>query len=102
MSDHNGIGPAVPIDRRRGPEQQVLGIMLRDRLAIDEVRRILPNENYFGLHHHQVIYRAIVDLHADAQPIDLVFLTEELQRRRQIEEVGGYAYLAEIHEGAGT
>lgn len=102
VNGNNPTGVVVPADRRRGPEQQVLGIMLRDRLAIDEVRRILPREELFGLHHHQVIYRTIVDLHADGKPIDLVFLAEELKRRKQIEEVGGYAYLAEIHEGAGT
>jgi replicative DNA helicase len=42
------------------------------------------------------IFGAIMDLMAAGKPADLITLTDELQRRRQLEEIGGPAYLTHL------
>src|SRR5690606_19367897 len=48
------------------------------------------------------IFQAIIDLADSGQPVDLVILAERLKQQKQIEDVGGYAYLAELWEAAPT
>lgn len=100
MYDHAPETPAVPIDQRRRAEQAVLGAMLRDRLCIPDVVRVLRRATMFGLYHHQLIFDAIISLHADARPIDLVTVCELLVQRHQLDDVGKYVYLAELLKAA--
>lgn len=92
--------PPVEHTVRRRAEQCVLGAMLRDRLCIPDVVRVLPKESMFGMYGHQILYRVIVDLHSDARPIDLVIVADLLRERKQIEDAGGYQYLADVFTAA--
>jgi len=96
----SGDSPVVPVEHRRRAEQATIGSMIRDRLVIPDVVRLLPREEMLGLHHHQLAYRAVVDLHADARPIDLVAVADLLRERGQLADAGGYGYLAELWESA--
>jgi len=51
---------------------------------------------------HQKIFQAISDLYNDGKPVDLVILFETLKARKQLEDVGGAAYLGELWEAAPT
>jgi replicative DNA helicase len=85
----------------RHAEQAVLGSMLRDNRCIDDVQLILTAEDFYT-DCHQRLFRAVADLHAAGQGVDLVTLAEELHRRRHTEDVGGPAYLAELWDAAPT
>jgi replicative DNA helicase len=85
----------------REAERCVLGSMLRDNPVISEVVQIVRLENFY-FDAHQKIYRAIVDIYDSGKPIDLVILAEKLKELGQIEDVGGYAYLADLWEAAPT
>lgn len=78
-------------------EQYVLGAMLLDRYAIDEVVQFLEPEDFYQ-REHQVIYKAILGLHDRGSPVDLLILTEELKSQGELEKVGGVESLVALHE----
>jgi replicative DNA helicase len=79
-------------------EVAILGAMLLDGVAISDATAKLRAED-FSLDSHQRVYRAIVDLMARGQGIDYTTVRAELERRREIESIGGPAYLAWLTEG---
>ena len=102
------FGPAPPTAdaqaAQRVPPQSieaevcVLGSMILDARTIDIVVQICQ-EDYFHRPAHQLIYQALVDMRQANKPIELVLLKEELQSRKQLEQIGGVDYLVEIVEG---
>jgi len=79
-------------------EVAILGAMLLDSVAISDATEKLKSED-FSLDSHQRIFRAIVDLMAKGQGIDYLTVQEELARRRELDSIGGPAYLAYLTEG---
>lgn len=76
-------------------EQSVLGSLLLDREAIIKIAPFLRPEDFYREAHGQ-IYTAILDLHERREPADFVTLCDELERRVQLETVGGPAYLTSL------
>jgi replicative DNA helicase len=79
-------------------EVAILGAMLLDGVAINDATAKLQAED-FSLDSHQRIYRVIVDLMARGHGVDYTTVRVELERRREIESIGGPAYLAFLTEG---
>ncbi len=75
-------------------EQSVLGAMLIEREAIPRAIEILHSDAFYD-GRHQKIYGAIQSLFERSNPVDLVTLTEELKRRDDYEQIGGY-YLSDL------
>ena len=79
-------------------EVTVLGAMLLDAVAItDATARLRPED--FALDSHQRIYRVMTDLLAQGHAVDLITVMEALSRRKELDAVGGAAYLAYLTEG---
>ena len=76
-------------------EQSVLGALLIDRDAVIEVADLLRPEDFYR-NHHGTIYSAIVDLYERREPIDIVTVSEVLERLERLKEVGGAAYLTSL------
>lgn len=76
-------------------EVSVLGAMLFEPEVIPQAIEIL-NPAYFYLDSHRKIFTCIVSLFEKNQPADLVTVTEELRKKKQLEEVGGASYLAQL------
>ncbi len=60
-------------------EMAVLGSMMESGKAIDQVTRILDPRDYYQAR-HEVIHRAIVDLHDAGQPTDATSVRDALRR----------------------
>lgn len=74
-------------------EQAVLGGLMLDNTTWDEVAdRIIEVDFYRA--DHRFIFQAIHELAERGSPFDLVTLSEWLERKDQLEEAGGIAYLA--------
>jgi replicative DNA helicase len=73
-------------------EQSVLGALLIDRDAVIEVAEILRPEDFYRGAHGDV-YGAVLDLYERREPVDIVTVSEVLERRGVLESVGGAAYL---------
>jgi replicative DNA helicase len=76
-------------------EQSVLGSLLIDPDALIKVSSFLRPEDFYR-ETHGLIYKAIVDLHERRQPADFVTLCDELERRGQMDHVGGAGYLTSL------
>ena len=76
-------------------EQSVLGSILIDPEAILKVAEFLHPADFYRQQHAD-IYEAMLALHGQREPIDLVTLGDELTRRDRLEPVGGPAYLASL------
>ena len=76
-------------------ERGVLGSILIDYEAIFKVTTLLRSDDFYHLAHGQ-IYAAALALLANATPIDLVTLGDELESRGELNAVGGPAFLASL------
>jgi replicative DNA helicase len=85
----------------RDAERSVLGSMLRDTLVINDIIQIIQPDSFYA-DAHVKICQAIYDLNQSGHPVDLVTLAEHLKQQKQIEDIGGYAYLGELWDAAPT
>lgn len=73
-------------------EQSVIGAMLLSREAIFDVTDILAPGD-FHQPAHETIYRTILAMHNQGQPVDAVTVTDALDREGELARVGGPATL---------
>lgn len=76
-------------------EQAILGSLLLDSESWDKVADII-DANDFYKPQHQVVYRAISDLHHKNNPVDLITVSNHLQSIGEINNAGGAEYLVEV------
>jgi replicative DNA helicase len=76
-------------------EEAVLGAVMLEKDAILEVIDILQPDSFYK-EEHQKIYSAIIDLASANKAIDLLTVTEELRKKKQIDEVGGPVYITQL------
>jgi replicative DNA helicase len=79
-------------------EIAILGAMLLDGVAISDATEKLKAED-FSLDSHQRVYRCMVDMISKGQGIDYTTVRAELERKRELDSIGGPAYLAYLSEG---
>lgn len=82
-------------------ERALLGALMRSAGAICEVVPVLGADD-FATDAHQRVYRSIVGRWDSGKPTDLLGVADELHARGEIADIGGYGYLAELFENAGT
>ncbi|OBS08731.1 replicative DNA helicase [Acidihalobacter prosperus] len=73
-------------------EQAVLGGLMLDNSTWDQVADRI-NEADFYRFDHRLIFRAVERLASQNQPLDVVTLSEALERAGDLEQAGGLAYL---------
>lgn len=79
-------------------ERSVLGSILLDKDAMIKIADILSSQDFYE-DRHGTIYEAMVELFEKREPIDIVTLSEILEKQEKIKEVGGNGYLAELVNG---
>lgn len=76
-------------------EKSLLGaIMISDSVLPEILNTIRPEDFYEEK--HRKIFSAMADLYDSHQPVDLLTITSKLKQKKQIKEVGGASYLAEL------
>jgi len=76
-------------------EEAVLGSLLIDPEALFRVSPFLKGEDFY-IQKNAWIYASILALHERREPVDFVTLCDELERREQLEEIGGAAYITHL------
>ncbi len=76
-------------------EEAVLGSILIDPDAIIRVAAMLKPEDFYR-EKHGWIYETALILHERREPIDFLTVCDELERRGQLEEVGGAAFITTL------
>ncbi len=91
-----GERPSSPGDRTppqdMAAEQSVLGAMLISKDAIADVTETLRGVDFYRPS-HETIHDAIIDLYGRGEPVDMVTVAAELQRRGELQRIGGAPYL---------
>lgn len=76
-------------------EQVVLGAMMLEKEALNDTINIITKESFYDPR-HQFIYGAMHDLFASTKPVDLITVTDRLQKNGELEAAGGVAYIAQL------
>jgi replicative DNA helicase len=85
--------PSAPsIPHSREAEEAVVGAVLINPEVYYDVAQFLQADDFY-IHRHKWIWEAFTSLHEQRIPIDLLTINEELDRKGQLTEIGGPAYL---------
>lgn len=76
-------------------EISVLGSILLDKEAIIKVADILVSDDFYS-DSHRLIFSEMIWLYEHHQPIDVVTLTNRLEEKGELENIGGSSYLSEL------
>ena len=79
-------------------EMTILGAMLVEPVAIIDATMYLKVDD-FALDSHRKIYSAMMVLSQAGHAVDIVTVSEELRKRKELDSVGSVAYLASLTEG---
>jgi replicative DNA helicase len=79
-------------------EKTILGAILLDNAAHSEVAEKIDADD-FSLDSHRRIFLRMTELMDAQRAVDIVTLSNELARYKEVESVGGVAYLASLTEG---
>ncbi len=79
-------------------EKTILGAILLDNSAHSEAAERLEADD-FSLDSHRRIFLRMTELMNEQRAVDIVTLSNELARAKEIESIGGVAYLASLTEG---
>ncbi len=76
-------------------EMSLIGAVLIDEDVLADITEVVTARDFYDKR-HQMIYEAMVRLFEHHKPVDLLTLTDELKKKKQLEDVGGSAYLTEL------
>ena len=91
MSEFRGVTPPNSVEA----EQSVLGAMMQDENAVLQAAEALSTDDFYQPAHRE-IFEAMIALHHQQRPIDLVTVDAELTRRGTLEGIGGTEYLMRL------
>lgn len=94
----------IQVPHNLDAEQAVVGAMLIDAQAIWKVMDVGLRPEHFYLAKHGVIMQSMIDLQRRDQQVevDLLTVTDDLDRKGQLADVGGPVYLSELLETVPT
>jgi replicative DNA helicase len=76
-------------------EMSLLGAVLIDEETLADITEHVKPHDFYDKR-HAIIYDAILRLYEKNKPVDLLTLTDELKRKKEIDGIGGSAYLTEL------
>ncbi len=76
-------------------EKSLLGAVLIDEETIADISEHVTAKDFYEKR-HSIIYDAMMRLYEKHQPVDLLTLTEELKRKKELDTIGGSAYLTDL------
>jgi replicative DNA helicase len=83
------------VPHSREAEEAVIGSVLINPEAYYDVAQFLTGED-FHIHRLRWIWETFTRLHEQRTPIDLLTVTEDLDKQGQLAEIGGPAYLTQL------
>ncbi len=81
--------------QNREAEMSVLGAMFFDEIALAKAIEVLSPDFFYDLR-HQNIFNVMTTLFSRNQPVDLITVSEELKKNKQLEDLGGISYLTQL------
>ncbi len=94
MSAQKSIDAKIP-PQNTDAEMSLLGAILIDEDVLADVTEEILSRDFYDKR-HLTIYEAMLRLFEHRKPVDLLTLTDELKKKKQLDEIGGSAYLTEL------
>lgn len=82
-------------------EEHFLGCLLIDKDAIIKVADIVNEEDFYK-DGHRILFETIKELYSRHEPIDIVTVTNKLEEKKKLKEMGGRSYLANLSNAVAT
>jgi len=95
----NYLGKLPPQDNKT--EQKVLGSLLLEKDAIINVADLLKPEMFYK-DEYKIIYRCISDMFNNSKQIDLLTVSNYLEKSNELEKIGGIFGLSELTNNVGS
>lgn len=76
-------------------EKSLLGAVLIDEETLADISEHVTTKDFYEKR-HSIIYGGMMSLYEKHKPVDLLTLTDELKRKKDLDTVGGSAYLTEL------
>lgn len=76
-------------------EMSLLGAVLIDEEVLADITEHVKPHDFYDKR-HGIIYDAIMRLYEKNKPVDLLTLTDELKRKKELDGIGGSAYLTDL------
>ncbi len=86
----------TPLPHDLEAEEAALGSVLIDPTTLDQVKAHLAGTDDFYLVKNAWVFSAMLVLQGQGQPIDFLTMRGELERRGQLAEIGGLAFLSHL------
>lgn len=94
MADKSVPAGKVP-PQNLDAEKSLLGAVLIDEETLADITEHVTLKDFYEKR-HSLIYDAMMRLYEKRKPVDLLTLTDELKRKKELEDIGGSAYLTEL------
>src|SRR5258707_13053473 len=89
MTQTASLAPTAPVPPQNlDAEESVLGAMMLSPGAIGAVSEALSATDFYR-ESHAKIYRAALALYGRGEPVDAITLVDELERKGELEDIGG-------------
>ena len=76
-------------------EQSILGAILIDTKSINGIVELIKPDHFYS-RSNAIIYTAMIEMIGSKRPVDLITLTDYLERKNLLDEAGGFVYVADI------
>ena len=93
MEEENKLSKLPP--QNIEAEQSLLGCLMIDSQSIIKVVDLVKSDDFYK-NNHKKIYEAIVDLFNKSESIDILSVSNRLKEKKELENIGGAAYLTSL------
>lgn len=76
-------------------EKAILGALIIDKYAFDPIKHRITEDSFYDPR-NQMVFNAIKCLADKGHPIDILTVTDQLEKNGDLEEVGGPGYVADL------
>lgn len=92
-------GRALPSDNEA--EMSVLGVSFLNKDALEVISDEVTEDMFYN-EKNRLIFRAIISLYKEGNPIDITTVKAELDKKKSLNEIGGVTYLSEVIDSVVT
>ena len=100
MAEDKNILERIPPNSLEA-EESLLGCLLIDKDAIIKIVDNITADDFYR-DSHKIIFEAIKELYNSQEPIDVITLSNKLEDKKRLMEVGGRSYLAKLSNAVAT
>lgn len=91
----------VSLPHSREAEEYILGGILLENSSLDAVTEIVSSDDFYA-ERNRILFDEMLHLMDKGLPIDLVSLTEAVERRGRLDKVGGASYISQLADNIPT